>query len=308
PCGAVARARTTRTKMSNFYYGKDILQSALFRAGERTDLSGGSISDFLDAAKQYVMRGYYDTVIEYPWPLSLSSPPGIINTLDKETGTATVTKGSAAATLGATVATSLTGRKFYIDNEAVLYRIAAHTGGTADVTLDATYKEDSGSGAFTVYQDEFSLASDCITIRSAWDRTDPQFPIEIIPEQMMRDLRSFGIGTEGWRVEELAVIEGGKVRIRPWPPAARTIEYVYSKRPAELTWDATANDIPAIIDAEHRHLLSDYAVAFLLQDKRDPGWSDMLKLYSVTLLKMKARHSLAQHMRSYPRPGQGIWR
>jgi hypothetical protein len=293
--------------MTNYFYGQDILQDALFRAGERTDLTG-TVSDYLTAAKRYVMRAYYDTLTEYPWPKSLSSPPGIINTLDKVTGTATFVKGSANVTLGATVATSLTGRKFYIDNEGVLYRVSAHTGGTDAVTLDATYKEDSGTGAFTVYQDEYDLASDFLTIHSAHDRAFSDGQIDILPEQLLNDLRSYGIGLEGWIVQEMAIIEGGKVRLRPWPTTSRTIEYVYVKRPTTLSWDATSNDIPSFIDEEHRHLLSDYATAFLQKDKKQEDWESTLKFYSEELLKMKGKHVLAQKTRWYPRPGQGIWR
>ena len=294
--------------MANFFYGSDILQDALFRAGERTDLTGGSASDYLAAAKRYVMRAYYDTITAYPFPKSLSSPPGIINTLDKVTGTATVTKSNTSVTLGATVAVSLTGRKFFIDNEGVLYRVSAHTAGTDAVTLDATYKEDSGTGAFTVYQDEYDLASDCLTIRSAFDRSSPDGEIDIVPDQLMRDLRSRTIGTEGWRVEELSIIEGGKARIRPWPTEARTIEYVYVKRPVTLAWDGTSNDIPSFIDEEHRHLLADYASAFILKDKKDERWQDTLELYNSELLNMKGKHVLAQRPRNYPKPGQGIWK
>lgn len=293
--------------MADFYYGQDILQDALFRAGERTDLTGASASDYLAAAKRYIMRAYYNTITAYPFPKSLSSPPGIIDTLDKETGTATVTKGSTAVTLSAVVATSLAGRKFFIDNEAVLYRISAHTGGTDAVTLDAKYKEDSGTGAFTVYQDEYDLASDCLTPRSAWDRSFPDGKIEIVPDQLMQDMRSRAIGSEGWRVEELAIIEGGKVRVRPWPAEARTIEYVYVKRPEILAWDGTANDVPSFIDEEHRHLLSDYATAFILKDKKDENWQDTLEIYNSEFLAMKGKHVLAQHLRSYPKTGQGIW-
>jgi len=294
--------------MANYYYGQDILIDTLFRAGEQQVLTAGSsASDYLSAAKRYIMRAYYDTIVEYPWPGSLSSPPSIINTVDKVTGTATYTKGSDAVTLGAVVATSLAGRKFYIDNDGVQYRIAAHTGGTDAVTLDATYKEGSGTSAFTVYQDEYSLASDCLTIHRALDRSRPDSGIDIISKNMMDDLTTTGIGAEGSSVSRMAIIEGGKVKISPWTSEATTLEVVYVKRPPALTWDATANDIPSFIDEEHRHLLSDYATGMILKDK-DQEWESSFKLYSDELARMKFKHAQAQRPRNYPKPGQGIWR
>src|SRR3990172_8937299 len=270
--------------MSNYQYGQDILQDALFRSGERTDLSGGSASDYLAAAKRYIMRGYYDTLTEYPFPRSQST--FFFQTVDKITNTLTYTKGSAAATLTTGSSTSLVGRKVYIDNEGILYKILAHDPliSTTTITLDAPYTEASGSGACTIYQDEYYLASDVLALHRAWDRSNPAFPITIISAAEMAETRSMGIGTEGFRVQELSIIEGYeawrveattttvgfRVKVHPWPAEARTIEYTFTVRPATLTWDSTATtDTPFMIDEEHRHLLADYAVAFILQDKKD---------------------------------------
>ena len=76
--------------MSNYQYGKDILKDVLFRGGEKDDLIAGS-TDYLETAKKYIMRSYYDMISEYPFPSSLSNPPGVINTVGKVTGTATST-------------------------------------------------------------------------------------------------------------------------------------------------------------------------------------------------------------------------
>ncbi len=48
--------------------GSLILQDVLFRAGERTDLTGPLVSDYLDVAKSFVQRSYHDLLSSAPWP------------------------------------------------------------------------------------------------------------------------------------------------------------------------------------------------------------------------------------------------
>ena len=292
--------------MSNYQYGKDILKDVLFRGGEKDDLIAGS-TDYLEAAKKYIMRSYYDMISEYPFPSSLSNPPGIINTVGKVTGTATCTKGSAGVTFGAVISPSMTGMKFYVDGSGIRYRIASHTSGANTAILDATYKEDTTTGAFTAYQDEYALAADCIALWKAADRSNSGEKIAIISMNEMDDVRGY-VGTEGTRVSAISIIQGGLIRVIPWTASSKTIEYVYTKRPPTLTWDGVASTDTPAIDEEHRHFLADFALFLLLENKRDERAKGINSLAISQFASMKLQSAGEQRPRWYVKRGQGIWR
>jgi hypothetical protein len=268
-----------------YFYGQNILQDALFRAGESVALSG-STSPYLDAAKRYLWRAYTDFLKVYPWTYAIKYPPGVLDTVAEVTGTATCTKGSTTVTLGATVAASLAGRKFYIDTEKVPYRIASHTGGTDAVTLDATYKEDSVSGgAYTVFQDELALGTDVLRIWDAWHRNNPAKHFSIRDRHNMNRLWPNRLVSTTVGPNIMAVIADKRVRIRPWTEEAETIEYDYTPVPAELDYAGSTTDTP-IIPEEDRHILADMTLYYLFVDKSEPRANQILKDIQVNLTNL----------------------
>lgn len=251
--------------MANYDTGSDILSDILTRASEPTN----GTSDYEAAAKRYIQQAYWDIYSWARWGWNLKYPPGVFQTVDKATGTATVTKGSATVTLGASIATSMAGRKFQIDNEGVAYRVSTHTAGTATLTLDVVYTEASGSAqAFTIYQDEYQLATGAngvIKPYRFWYRNRPDTEIRILTAQDQgRQLRYGSV-----YVYDIALITNDRVRVRPWPEEAKTIEYDYSERQSALTFDSTANDTPAI-PVDDRVVIAYLALAWLETDKNRP--------------------------------------
>ncbi len=245
--------------------GQDILEYVLDIAGEKTD----DTSEYLEQAKRYIQRAYWDVYSWAKWPWATKYPPGVFQTVANVTGTATVTKGSASVTLGATIATSMADRKLLIDNEGIPYRILSHTAGTDAVTLDVPYTENTGSAlGFTIYQDEYQLvtgANGAIRPYNFWFRNRPTDKIDFISKQEIENLP--------WRnqsttfIAKIAMITDDRVRIRPWTEEAKTIEYEYAERQSPLTFDGVVGTDTPAVPVDDRHVIGDIAASFLLRQK-----------------------------------------
>lgn len=287
-----------------------ILQDVLGRAGEKTAITGSNVSDYLARAKRYVQHAYFDVLEHAPWPWALKDPPGVLTLAAKQTGTATITEGSTAVTLGATIATSMAGRWFHVDSLNVPYRITAHTAGTNALTLDAPYQEDSVSaGACTIWQDEYTLATDCLKPWAGWDRNNPASRVDIVGMSEMRD-RYPNRYTPGIHARLMSVVRGNKVRIRPWPETQGvTLEYDYTVAPAaDFTFDGTAATDTPVIPLIDRSILSDAATGQLMLEKNDPRAGDMVGLAKGKLAQMVATYLSGVKARLYVKPGGGVWR
>ena len=247
--------------MSNYTYGLDILEDALFRAGEDT-----TDSDYLAAAKDYVNRAYYQFLSVAPWPFAKQYPPGVIDTLAEETGTASISNGSTTITFDTGPDESMTDRKIYFDSDNTMYRITAHSSGETGATIDATLKETTkASASYTIFQDEYDLASDCMVPLRFWFRNNPER--KIVRES---DNTMFGrTHRSGLRPSRWAYINDSKVRFNFWTEDAKTIEYDYTYAPGFLDFAGTGSGDTPIIPLQHRPLLSDWALALLLKDKDD---------------------------------------
>jgi hypothetical protein len=253
---------------TTYIYGSYIIQDALFRAGELTALSG-TTSDYLEASKRYCLRAYYEFLKLYPYPFALKDPPGVISTYATVTGTAICTKGSASVTLGVAVTPSMAGRKFQIDSQGIMYRITAHTTGTTAVTLDATYKEDTVSGgAYTIFEDEYTLASDCMKPWKFWYRNSPETEIEIDSSSNLITCFPDRASTDCAPMK-VAYVKGNKVRFSAYFDSAVSIEYEYTARPDALSYDSSASTDTPVIPIEHRHILADWVLYYLQLDKND---------------------------------------
>ena len=90
--------------------GLDIAQAALLDAGEGTSLSGAYGND----AKRAVRNAYWSVLAHARWPWAMSPTPGVITTVAAQPVTVNSIS-TATVTLSATIATSMAGRKFYLD-------------------------------------------------------------------------------------------------------------------------------------------------------------------------------------------------
>jgi hypothetical protein len=253
--------------MSYFTYGKDILDDVLFRASEST-LSTGDISDYRTACKMYIMRAYHYILTYYPFPFALKSPPGIINTVDDQEIQVNVTEGSTGVVLQALANGSLLNFRMYIEGDDIRYRVVAHSGGTLNVTLDATWKGDTGSGEGIFYKDEYTLATDCLKPWAFKLRDNPEtmFIFES-PREMFGRQPILEIESSKYRI---SLVRGNDIQIHPHFDMASSIEYEYTRLIDDLDFAGTGAADTLIIPRPFAPVLSDVALYMLQTDKNDP--------------------------------------
>jgi hypothetical protein len=166
-----------------------------------------------------------------------------------ETGTCTITKGSATITGASTVWTSgMVGRKIRVANGPA-YTIATRVGNT-EITVTETVAEDSASSlSYVIYQDEYSMASDVGDVLCSWDITDN---LRLIPEGA-RDLKTFDVERYSYthypyaRCYSLVGRDGSQnklYRFMPYPTEAHIVEVWYFKKKSALTGPNSVIDVP----------------------------------------------------------------
>lgn len=168
-----------------------------------------------------------------------------ITTKPYETGTVSVTEGSATITGSGTVwVAGMVGRKFYCADAT--YKISAYVSAT-ELTLSTVYAGASGSGlTYKIYQDEYSLASDVEDILAMRQENNPQKINKVGVEEMDRyypQRNSFGYPS----IYSIIGYDSTgyiKVAVYPVPNQARNIYYRYKKRVIEMSLDTDTSIIP----------------------------------------------------------------
>lgn len=258
----------------NYTFGLDIANDAF----ERSGINDSAVTDKM---KRFVNRAYFDILKEAPWTWALKDPPGIINTLAEVEDSLTATEGSATATITVNSAvTDFSGRKIWLVANQVPYRIITHSGLT--LTLDATWKEASVSaGDCIIFQDEYSLASDCARPWSFRGRNS-QLPIRFTGAIEMH--AQYDQETYGSHVIDISLIQQKKIRIKPWIKESVTLEYLYveEKDPLDFT-GAGAGDTP-VLPLWDRAILADRALLYQLYD-----WVDKEPAYAARIQSLEGQ-------------------
>ncbi len=162
-----------------------------------------------------------------------------------ETGTVSVTEGSATVTgSGTTFTSAMVGRKFYCEDAT--YVILARVSAT-EITLSTVYAGDTGSGlTYKIYQDEYSLASDVEDVISLRQENDPykliKWGVEIV-DKYYPQRTSYGYPS----IYSIIGYDSSgyiKVSLYPIPNQARNIYYRYKKRVTEMSLDADTPIVP----------------------------------------------------------------
>lgn len=244
---------------TNYDTGYAIAAAVQERAGIGTE-------KITDKTRRYVQRAYYELLTMEPWPFVMKATPGIINTVASVADDITATEGSATATITTSSATTdYTGYKIYHDTNQQVYRITDHDSYT--LTIDATWKEDSVSAAdCTIYQDEYSLAADCLRPWSFRDRTN-DIPIEFdgyIYQHGERVQKSYYD-----EIVHVSMVGSSKVRFEPWLKSATTIEYIYTEVKSDLTFEPHPTSDTPVVPKWFRYVLEDMAYLKVLQDWED---------------------------------------
>lgn len=294
----------------DFVTGQDIFNAVMQQGGHTQSLS----DDYAQDVKMAIMQEYKAVLAQEQWYWAKSPTPGIITTLARVQATAQSIAGT-TVTLTASIATSMAGRKFYLNNNQAYYRIAAHTAGTAILTLDATYVERQTGGACTIYQDEYQLSATCLNpwspmhIRGQWERD-----VELIQEKQFRAQYGWSMSTAISVPEAATVIRADinqvpTIQIAPWTTDAINLEYDYVPVPATLTFNGNASTDTPIFPKHFRWVLYQRALSQLYATKNDDLSERAWKRAEVGIGQMidTYLHSGTQHnFFCRPRHGLGV--
>ena len=241
-----------------------------------------------------------------PWRWAKKDPPIQVASTAQVTGTVSTIAG-ATITLSATIATSMAGRKFYLDADAIPHRISAHTAGTAVLTLVTSYTGTNTSGTCTIFQDEITVASDILGWPDIRD-LHTYSGLVMIPETEFREkARRNIVGTDAAIPKRYACfISASKIRIAPWTQSARLFECSYVYRTSPLTFDGVAGTDTPILPRERRKAIANRAMLQLFPDKRDQRIKVAADELKDMIDAMERTESGFSKLRSYIRRGQGL--
>lgn len=296
--------------MANYQYSADILDDALIRAGEKTD----GTSQYEARSLRYLNRVYQaicsggnelNPQIDEDWLWLRSSNPGVL-TLNPviTTGTVSVTNNSTTATLSATLTPTAVGRYFRVDDHADVFKISAHTAGTAALTLDSVYTGDTDTTAtYKLMQLEYTLASDVRSVLGPMKAYQEDVrEIEGLTEEALNrnyPLRSI----QGGVPRAFAMIAEQTVKFSHYGGTESTdlirVDYDYLKLATALT-DSGSEE--PLVPIQYRRLLSDFTLMFLLADKHDTRAEDAGKLAQSGLTAM-ANENRRRQTKQASKPG-----
>lgn len=195
----------------------------------------------------------------------------------RNTGTVSVTQNNATATLSATVASDLDGYFFKVDGHADVFKVSAHTAGSATLTLDSVYTGDtSATATYTLWKLDYDLASDFARLMTPFRRhqstADEVYGLDVREFQSQNPLSLMQTGTP----DRFAFVDHNTVRFNAKGDADGDyirLDYFYIKTITDLT--DSASEEPAV-PLQYRHVLADIGLYFLLFDKDDPKMEGIL--------------------------------
>lgn len=269
----------------------------LFRGGENPTNTGGA---YYSKAMEYINRAYVDLCrgngplmptsnVVFKWALKY---PSQTLTLEPkyDTGTVSVTLNSANVTFSDVIANSKATWYLIVDGDPTVYRVSTHTAGTATATLDSVFTGETDSDAtYKLVKLEYTLGSNDILRLISPLRT-------FKTSDLMTEPRIYGI--EANRFDTLFPI----YRVAAGIPSAfkvistrdnnviimfnkymdedyLRVEYDYVDKPADLTASSVTTDIR--VPEDFRHVIVDWALCFLFQDKNDNRYETAISLARV---------------------------
>lgn len=326
--------------MANLTYTADIKADVLNRCGELTNGTSKYDSLVLD----YINRVHMELVVggstfvpelAEPWPWARAATPGLIVLLPtfdgSDGGGVNLTQGSAnGAFVNAPAASleSFVGRFLWVNGYSDIYRILAHSPGSANFTLDMAWHDVSiVAGGFRAAKLDYTLASGIARLvepfrifRLQYFGSDAMGKVEgISSDQLHRrfPLYLFGLMPFAAPTHFAVISESNNqhtVRFNMAPPLATRTEYEYIPVPEDLTISTTPSTDPLpLVPREHRSVLSLGACYWLMVDKEDTRADTYL-----TLTQRKIQGMLLERRREFDDQSQdfaklnprqdGIWR
>ncbi len=297
----------------NYTTVADLKADALFRAGEPTDGTSDydtKVLEYLNAAQLGLLLGGPfgpgdEKAIALPvvdWWWARKHPAGVFNTEGYVTGgTVAASKGSTTITFSVAPANSVAGWRIRIAAYAPVPRIASHTGGVADATLDAAWTEENETAAsFKLFKNEYPLAADFLRFCGQLILPVAPYRVDVVDRDILEtyfpisQIQGFTTG----QTLTAALVAPGTVQLSHYMSTPLRIEYPYICVPADLG----AGDTP-ILPRHYRRVLSVVAAAWLCFDKAD-NKTDALVLEAKVLL----RGMMQEHTHQLGRASQDFGR
>jgi hypothetical protein len=258
--------------VANLTYTSELLDDMLRRAGETT--TGNSKYEaraliYLNRAYRSLAQGGLEfdnkKVRDWWW---LYTQDNVILQPIRNSGTVSVTQNNATATLSATVASDLDGYFFKVDGHADVFKVSAHTAGSATLTLDSVYTGDtSATATYTLWKVDYDLAADFARLMTPFRRhqstADEVFGLDIREFQSQNPISLMGNGAP----DRFCFVDHNTVRFNARGDADGDyirLDYFYVKTVTDLTDSASEEPL---VPSQYRHVLADLGLYFLMLDK-----------------------------------------
>lgn len=291
--------------MANLQYSSEILDYMLQRAGETT--TGNSKFEaraliFLNRAYRSLADGgleFDNRKIRDWWWLYTQS--NIILQPAYTTGTVSVTQNSTGITLSATVATSRAGWYFKVDGWPDVFKVSAHTAGTAAMTLDSVYTGDTNATAtYKLFDVEYDLPADFARLYAPL-RAHQGGPHEVYSLSLREFNEQFPISQIQTGIpDRFTFMDSNTLRFNRY--IAADDDYVR----LDVPYMATVTDLTdsgseePLVPARYRHVLADLGTYFLMFDKEDPKTEGMLAQAKSGLKAMQNEQDARVARMGYP--------
>lgn len=296
--------------MANYQFSADILQDALFRAGEPTD----GTSDFHARAKAYMNRAYFGLcmggselvpTIHEDWWWLRKSPPGTLTLEPKITaGTVYVTNNSTSVKLSAAQSKSLATWFLKTDAHDDVFRISTHVSGSTGLTLGSVYTGSTATAAaYKAVKLQYDLATGVLRVISPMRtfRSDRDYEIHGMDAHAMDRRWPLALVEEGVP-DAFAHADENTVRFNRYGGASATklirAEYDYLVLPTPLTTGATEEPL---VPWQWRRVLADWVTFWTMIDKSDDraDGAGLAARNGVTAMAAENRHKLAAFGRGF---------
>lgn len=254
----------------DFLTGQDIYNACMESGGGTQSLT----DQYATTVKMAIQQEYKSVLAHDQWYWAKAQQPAVLTTVARIQAV-TQSIAGAVVTLLSPIASSVVGRKYFVNSNQAYYRILSHTAGSASLTLDASYVEAQQGGPSTIYQDEYALAATCLRpwtplrIRGQWERD-----VEVISEKEFRARYGWSTTTaisipEAATVLRTDINQVPVLMLAPWTTDAINIEYDWVAVPPTLTFNgAAATDTPNI-PAHYRWVIYQRALSQLFATKND---------------------------------------
>lgn len=260
---------------------RDLLQAALFDAGEKTD----GTSDFHQAALRYINEAYFDICLgggtfgplnQEAWDWLMLSTTITFQSPVK--GTATVTNGSATATISPAPSISLDGYHFKFGSWGDVFKIQSHTAGSSTITLDVAYTGDSSSGDYIAFKADYSLPSPMMRLFEPL-RADAFYAGRVVQNIDLTEFHQrFPLSLINQNVPtHFAVLDDKTIRFNAIGIEGKQfrIDLRYLRMPDELV-DSPTNE--PLIPVRHRKVLANAGTYRILLEKNDDRFQRYFEL------------------------------